>query len=73
MEPLIITELEMHIKNALMRQMDILKVDLKDRQHLNAPVGCLSSTGPHMKEIVVHNPALIVPLFAVDFKFADPD
>ena len=43
-------------------------VDLRETMHRLPPEGCQSSTGPHRKEVVVHNSAAALPLFIVKLR-----
>ena len=45
-----------------------MRADLKHPANRNAPLGCDSATGPHLKEVVVYENALAYPLARVSFR-----
>jgi hypothetical protein len=67
-EPLIGVEEESLEHDDLLASMRRMGVDLTQPQHRNPPIGCDSATGPHQKEIVVHNSHQTLPCFVVRYK-----
>jgi hypothetical protein len=49
-----------------------MRADLKHPANRNAPLGCASATGTHLKEVIVYENSLAYPLALVSFRLKAP-